>query len=228
MARLDQKTKARIIELYLPIDGSTPLSARQIFYKLKDENARLGTQYVIPTNERPIQNFVKRIKEQQTDFAGIDQQPWSLSLSEKAGIPFEPVLLELVREWFRKRYRNGQPKEYIPFPVGVARWAVRLHKIAPYLSIEQLLHRSIRYFAIERLNIRQQVLPDSSFDDLEIAMENERDPETLEAFERLRGRVIELKGQRKQTEDGDLIVVEMLPEAAKRMTKKRKRKVRKK
>jgi len=72
------------------------------------------------------------------------------------------------------------------------------------------------------------VLPDSSFDDLEIAMGNEKDPDTLEAFEKIRDRVIELKGQRKQSEDDDLIILEMLPEAAKRMTKKRKRKVRKK
>lgn len=72
------------------------------------------------------------------------------------------------------------------------------------------------------------MLPDSSFDDLEIAMGNEKDPDTLEAFEKIRDRVIELKGQRKQSEDDDLIILEMLPEAAKRMTKKRKRKVRKK
>jgi hypothetical protein len=228
MARLDQKTKARIIELYFPIDGSAPLSARQIFYKLKDENSQLGTQYVIPTNERPIQNFIRRIREQETEVVRIDQQPWSLSLSEKAGIPFEPILLDLIREWFRKRYGKGQPKEYVPFPVGVARWAVRLHKMAPYLSTKQLLYRAIRYFAIERVYIRQQVLPDSSFDDLEMAIENEKDPKTIEAFDRLRGRVLKLKGRRKQAEDDELIVLEMLPKAAKRMTKKRKRKAREK
>jgi len=149
-------------------------------------------------------------------------------LSEKAGLPFEPILLELLKEWFRQRYVKDQPKEYVPFPVGVARWAIRLHKVAPYLSKKQLLHRAIRYFATERAYVLQQVLPDSSFEDLEIAMKNERDPETLEAFEKLRGRVIELQGQRKQTEDADLIVLEMLPEAAKRMTKKRKRRARKK
>jgi hypothetical protein len=228
MARLDQKTKARIIELYFPIDGSTPLSARQIFYKLKDENDKLGAQYVIPVNERPIQNFVKRIKEQQTDFTRMDQQPWSLSLSEKAGIPFDPILLELIREWFRNRYVKDQSREYVPFPVGVARWAVRLHKVAPYLSTKELLHRATRYFAIDRVYIQQQVLPDSSFEDLEIAMENETDPETREAFDDLRGRLIELKGERKQTEDGELTVLEILPQAAKRMTKKRKRRARKK
>ena len=226
MARLDQKTKARIIELYFPIDGTPPLSARQIFYKLKDDNAQLGTEYVIPTTERSIQKFIQRIREQETDVTRIDQQPWSLALSEKAGIPFEPILLELLREWFRKRYVKDQPKEYVPFPVGVARWAVRLHKMTSNLSTEQLLRRAVRYFVIERIHIRQQVLPDSSFDDLEIAMENETDRDTLETFERLSGRVIELKGQTKQTEDGELIVIETMPEAARRMGKKRKRKAR--
>jgi len=69
MARLDQKTKARIIELYFPIDGSPPLNARQIFYRLKADNSELSTHYVIPSNERPIQNFVKRIREQETKVA---------------------------------------------------------------------------------------------------------------------------------------------------------------
>jgi hypothetical protein len=228
MARLDQKTKARIIELYFPIDGSTPLSARQIFYKLKNENAQLGTHYVIPSNERPIQNFVKRIREQETEVVRIDQQPWSLSLSAKAGIPFEPILLELLGEWFRKRYVKAQPKEYVPFPVGVARWAVRLHKMTPDISTEPLLRRAVRYFTIDRVHIRQQVLPDSSFDDLEIAMEKETDRDTLEAFERLRGRIIELKGQSKQAEDGDVVVIEVPPEVARRITKNRKRRAGKK
>ena len=228
MARLDQKTKARIIELYFPIDGSPPLSARQIFYRLKEDNANFGAQYVVPTNERSIQKFIKRIREQQTDFTRMDQQPWSLALSEKAGIPFEPILLELLREWFRKRYVKDQPKEYIPFPVGVARWAVRLHKITCNLSTEQLLYRAMRYFAIERAYIRQEVLPDSSFDDLEIAMENETDRDTLEAFEKTRGRVIQLKGEIKQTKDGEVSVIDILPQVARRMTKKRKRKAIKK
>ena len=228
MPRLDQKTKARIIELYFPIDGSPPLSARQIFYKLKEENEQLGTQFIVQKNERPIQNFVKRIKEQQTDFTRMDQQPWSLSLSEKAGIPFEPILLELIREWFRKRYVKDQPREYVPFPVGVARWAIRLHKVAPYLSTTELLQRATRYFAIDRVYIQQQVLPDSSFDDLELAMVDETDPEILEAFEKRRGRVIELKGKRKQTEDGEVSVIEVTPEVARRITKKRKRRTRKK
>ena len=72
------------------------------------------------------------------------------------------------------------------------------------------------------------MLPDSSFDDLEISMKDETDPDTLEAFDKRRGRVIELKGKRKQTEDGEMSVIEVFPEVARRITKKRKRRAKKK
>ena len=88
MPRLDQKTKERVLELAFPTDGQQPLNATQVITELSQENARLSREEYVITSERSVQKYIKKVKLQETESMELDRQPWSLLLSDKAGIPF--------------------------------------------------------------------------------------------------------------------------------------------
>lgn len=233
MPRLDERTQNRILELHFPTDGQPSLNARQIFDQLiRDKEA--GANYVIPTTERSIQKLIRkvRLQEQEKESLQIDRQPWSMQLNDKAGIPFDPILLQLLKVWFQKQVERGQGPPFVPFPVGVAKWAIRLHKMAPFLVKEgeqQLLYRARQYFAMERMAILSDKLPDSTYDDLEIAMKNETNEELKTAYKEFYGsKVIELEGQEVQTESGKVFMIIPAENVAERIVTKRKKRTKSK
>lgn len=233
MPRLDERTQNRILELHFPTDGQPSLNARQIFDQLiRDKEA--GANYVIPTTERSIQKLIRkvRLQEQEKESLHIDRQPWSMQLNDKAGIPFDPILLQLLKVWFQKQVERGQGPPFVPFPVGVAKWAIRLHKMAPFLVKEgeqQLLYRARQYFAMERMAILSDKLPDSTYDDLEIAMKNETNEELKTAYKEFYGsKVIELEGQEVQTESGKVFMIIPAENVAERIVTKRKKRTKSK
>ena len=225
MPRLDQTTKDRILELCFPTDGRQPLNAAQAWRQLQmDNQAADADVYVVTSSERPIQYFVKQISEQETETMQLDRLPWSLVLNEKADIPFDPILLQLLRLWFDRQLEHGEGPPFVAFPVGIARWAVRLHKVAPFLSEKELLYRARRYFAMEHMAELSRAQPDSSFEDLEIAMMDERDERRKARYEDFRGRPIKL-GEEVQTEAGKppQIKISVSAAEAERILSKRKR-----
>lgn len=222
--KMDDKTRNRIEELHFPRDGQKGLNAREILDQLENENAEKSEHYIL-TSVRSIQKFIKKLSQQEPESLKFDRQPWSIVLNEKAGIPFDPIILRLLRLWFRQHVKRGQGRPFVPFPVGIAKWAVRLHKAAPFLVEEgeqQLLYRARQYFAMERMAVLAGKLPDSSFDDLEIAMKDEGDQELKVAYEDFCGRKINLEGQERQSEDNTASRI-MVPEnVAERIVSKRK------
>lgn len=226
MPRLDEKTKSQILDLAFPTDGQQPLNAANILVQLGQENARLGEEKYVITTDRSIQKFIRKTKEQETESMKLNRQPWSMQLNENAGIPFDPILLQLLKVWFQRQLERGQGRPFVSFPVGIAKWAIRLHKMAPFLSEKELLYRARQYFAMERMAVLADKLPDSSFDDLEIAMKNETNEELKTAYKEFYGsKVIELEGQEVQTESGKVSMIIPAENVAERIvTKSKKRK----
>ena len=156
----------------------------------------------------------------------LDRQPWSLLLSDKAGIPFDPILLELLKRWFQQQVERRQRLPFVPFPVGIAKWAVRLHKMAPFLSEDKkkLLYRARRYFAMERMAVLDRLPLDSSYDDLEIAMEGETDEELKVTYEHFFGhKAIKLEGEETQSQYGKFSEIIVPEDIAKRIVSKEKK-----
>jgi hypothetical protein len=222
MPRLDRKTRDRVLQLHFRTDGKEPLNAREILDTLQKENDESGTNYVIPNSERSIQKLLKKIREQESETIALERQPWSLAINEKAGIPFDPVLFELTKAWFRLRHQKGIQSEYVPFPVGIAKWAVRLHTVAPYLTPEELLRKARAYYAKDRLAALADALPDSSFEDLEISMQNEKNPETRKAYQESRGKTIVKQTEESQTDQGDVNILKVPDEFLTRLSARKR------
>ena len=181
---IDDETKNCVLALYYPEDPKDHLSARKIIDKLNQENKveqdkaiaegkkkKDDLRWKVPSL-RTIYTWTKkaevRIKGMEDDY-----KPWSILLSDKSGAPFDPVLIRLLRFWFERQLRRGKSPPFVPFSVGIAKWAVRLHKMAPFLVEEgeqQLLYRARQYFNMERMDILTGREPDSIRNDLEIAI----------------------------------------------------------
>lgn len=223
--KMDKKTRQRVLELAFPTDGQQPLSAQKIWNQLDYENTEKGENYIL-TSVRSIQKYKKKVKLQETESMELDRQPWSLLLSDKAGIPFDPILLELLKLWFHQQVKRGQRLPFIPFPVGIAKWAVRLHKMAPFLSEDKkkLLYRARRYFAMERMAVLDRLPLDSSYDDLEIAIEGESDKELKVAYEEFYShKVIKLDGEETQSQYGKVSEIIVPEDIAERIVSKKKK-----
>lgn len=187
--------------LNLGIDPATGKRKQQwISVKGTKINAEKGEQYIL-VSVRSIQRYIQKLKAREPESLKFERQPWNMVFNEKAGIPFNPILLRLLRLWFSRHLERGQGIPFVAFPVGIAKWAVRLHMVAPSLSEKKLLYRARQYFAIERIAILAGKLPDSSFDDLEIAMKDESDQELKAAYQGFCGRRIRPEGREIQTED---------------------------
>lgn len=222
MPRLDRKTRDRVLQLHFRTDGKDPLNAREILDALQKENAESGSNYVIPNSERSIQKLLKKVREQESDNIALDRQPWSMTINEKAGIPFDPVLFELTKAWFRLRHQRGMESEYVPFPVGVAKWAVRLHMVAPYLAPEVLLRKARVYYAKDRLAALADALPDSSSEDLEISMQDEKNPETKKAYQEFIGTTIATQTEESQTTPDDVNILKVPDEFLTRLSARKR------
>lgn len=178
--RLNDKTEDYIIELGLPEYPQEPLSASKIQRKL-EEGKEAGEDYVVPESVRTIHAVLKRARVQEDESMKLDREPWSILLNEKAEIPFDPILLELRKVCFeqqiaqQEKHEREQEPIFVIFPVGVARWAVRLHRIAPRLPSYELLKKARQYFRMERIAKLRRKPVDSSYEDLEIVIS---DPET--------------------------------------------------
>lgn len=223
--KMDEKTRKRIEELHFPTDGQKGLNAGEIWNQLENENAEKGEHYIL-VSERSIQRFIKKIREREPESLKFERQPWSMLLSDKSDIPFDPILFRLLRLWFKRQVESGKGHPFVPFPVGIAKWAVRLHKMAPFLVEEgeqQLLYRARRYFAMERMATLAGKSPDSSYDDLEIAMKDEEDQELKAAYEDFCGRKIKLEGQEIQSEDDTASDITVPENVAERIVSKRKK-----
>lgn len=236
LKRLDRRTKDRILELYFPTDGSPSLNCVQILDRLMEENEQNanGEQYFTPTSARPYQKFIKDYIERETEPMKLERQPWSLVLNEKGKIPFDPILFELLKAWFERQRQRGQEPPFIPFPVGLAKWAVRLYKMAPYLvekdekglpCYNRLFNKARRYFAKEHIAVLAGKLPDSTDEDLELIMiDPEIDPKLKVDFEKMRRyKVIKLKGEEVQTENGERSEIIVPANKAERIVTKKKK-----
>ena len=181
---IDDETKEYVLGLYYPENLKDHLSAQKIIDKLEQANKaaqdkaraegkeKIGEPKWRVPSKRTIYTWTKKaevsIKEMEDDY-----KPWSILLSHKAGIPFDPVLIRLLGFWFERQLRRGEGPPFVPFSVGIAKWAVRLHKMAPFLVKEgeqQLLYRARQYFNMERMDTLAGREPDSIRDDLEIAI----------------------------------------------------------
>ena len=190
--RLDKITKERIRELCFPVDSKEPITAAAAWEQLSLDNLKAGKNiYVETSTPRPVQKYVKKIRERESEGMQLDREPWNLLLNEKAGIPFDPILLQLLEFWYTGKMGrkdrapiSKQPFGIAPFPVGIAKWAVRLHRVAPYLSIEELLYRAKRYWAMERLASFADAEPNSDYDDLEITIKGDCGQPLKTAFEK--------------------------------------------
>lgn len=220
--KMDENTRKRIEELHFPTDGRKGLNAGEIWDQLENDNAEKGENYVL-TSVRSIQRFIKKIREREPESLKFDRQPWSMLLSDKSDIPFDPILFRLLRLWFKRQVESGKGCPFVSFPVGIAKWAVRLHKVAPFLSEKELLYRARQYFAMERMAVLAGKLPDSSFDDLEIAMKDETDQELRTAYEELYGHKIKLEGQEIQSEDDTASGITVPENVAERIVSKKKK-----
>ena len=221
--KMDKNTRKRIEELYFPTDGQKGLNAVEIWSQLDYENAEKGEQYIL-VSVRSIQRYIQKLKAREPENLKFERQPWNMVFNEKAGIPFNPILLRLLRLWFSRHLERGQGIPFVAFPVGIAKWAVRLHMVAPSLSEKELLYRARQYFAIERIAILASKLPDSSFDDLEIAMKDESDQGVKAAYEDFCGRRIRPEGQEIQTEDDAVSRIRVSENVAERILSKKKAK----
>ena len=223
MPRLDQKTKEQILELAFPTDGQKSLSAQSIWDWLECENEEKGKEYVL-TSVRSIQKYIRKVKLQETESMELDRQPWSLLLSEKAGIPFDPVLLQLLKLWFRQQIERKQGPPFIAFPAGIAKWAVQIRKLAPALSNEELLRKARRYFAMERMAVLDGLPLDSSYDDLEIAMRDETDEQLKADYKNFYGhKVIKLEGEETEGQYGKVSEIMVPEDIAERIVSKKKK-----
>jgi len=187
---IDENTKRYVLELYFPDKPKNRISVSRIINKLNQENkveqdkAKAegkkkwdDLKWKTPS-PRTIYNWIAEAKGRIPEGMEDEYKPWSILLSDKASIPFDPVLIKLLRFWFERQIRRGESHPFVPFSVGIAKWAVRLHKMAPFLVEEgeqQLLYRARQYFNMERIDILTAGEPDSSYDDLEIAI---KDPDT--------------------------------------------------
>ena len=230
--KMDKRTRDRVEALALPTNGQKSLNAGEIWERLdyeNYENTKEDEQYII-VSERSIQRYIQKLKEREPENLKFERQPWNMLVNEKAGIPFDPILPRLLRLWFSRHSRHlehGQGIPFVAFPVGIAKWAVRLHMVAPSLSEKELLYRARQYFAIERIAILAGKLPDSSFDDLEIAMKDESDQGVKAAYEDFCGRRIRPEGQEIQTEDDAVSRIRVSENVVERILSK-KRKITKK
>jgi hypothetical protein len=205
---MNKATQDLILELALPTSGNKPISASQILERLREAQEAGQKDIVYHWSERTIQRIVKKFREQETENMKLDREPWCLFRNEKAGIPFDPILLDLLRIEF-KRWRQcveqmGGDEELPPFapmPVGVARWAVRLHQVAPALSREELLSYARRYFRIERRAMLEKEPLESTGLDTEIAL--------LVAGELPKGKELELLGEPGETEHSKVLVLKL-------------------
>ena len=173
MPRLDDRTKEKILSLCFRSDGFPSLSGREIYNQLIEEN-EAGETYTIPADERAVQRLLRRMRDRMTEDMRLDLHTWNLIVHVKAGLPFDPVLMRVLRTWLRLRWESAPDKRMVrPFPIGVARWIVRLHQIAPHLSEEELVYWAPRCFDRER----QAALEDEDFtswgDDVRIAFADE-------------------------------------------------------
>ena len=223
MPRLDQKTRERVLEVHFRTDGQKPLNAREILDKLQKDNNESGTNYVIPNSERSIQKLIKKVREQETETIALDRQPWSLALNKKAGIAFDPILFDLLKVHFERFLQRGGESEFVPFSVGIARWAVWIHKAAPQLTPEALPDKARTYSAKDRLSAIAEALPDSSFEDLEIVLQTEDDPDLRKAYQKLLGRDIEIIAEKSQTDIGEVNVIHVQEKQRLRLYPKKKR-----
>ncbi|GAI41757.1 unnamed protein product, partial [marine sediment metagenome] len=200
---IDEKTKRHVLELYFPDNLENRISVAKIINKLEEENIVKGekakaegrkdinkNKWQVPC-QRAIYGWIKEAKGRIPKGMEDDYKPWSILLSDKAGIPFDPVLIRLLRFWFERQLRRGESPPFVPFSVGIAKWAVRLHKMAPFLVEEgeqRLLYRARQYFNMERMDILTGREPDSARDDLEIAMKNpDIDPKVKADFDQFFG-----------------------------------------
>lgn len=222
------KVERRCVEQILieNIGFPEPTNEKLIEQLLKDNDN--GENFTIP-DERTISRWKKKFRERETEEMKFERQPWSLLLNtnEKVNFTFEDtyILLRLLRVQFdqqRERLDRGrkqskkqtkrlhkktgesEPLRYRAFPVGVAKWAVRLSKAAPFLSDKDLLLQARWYFKLECISLLygDSLLPDSSFADLEIAMKEETDQALIEAYNKCIGPVISIK----TNERGKIIV----------------------
>lgn len=217
---IDTQTKNRVLELYFPENLEDRISVKRTITKLEEEN-KAGANWKTPC-ARTIFKWIKDAKERITKEMDLNWQPWNMLLSDKAGIPFDPILLRLLKLWFRRQLKRGEKLPFVPFSVGIAKWAVRLHKIAPFLAEKELLYRARQYFAMERMAALKAKLPDSGYDDLEIAMKNESDQELRAAYEDFLGsRIIEIEGKEIQTGDDALSEIAVPENIAERIISKK-------
>ena len=187
---IDNETKNYVLELYFPENPKDHISAQKIIDKLEQEN-KVEVDKAIAEGKKEKGELKWRIPSLRIIYIWTGKaegritkemedadKPWSMLLSDKAGIPFDRVLIKLLRFWFERQLRRGEGHPFVPFSVGIAKWAVRLHKMAPFLVEEgeqQLLYRARQYFNMERMDTLAGKSPDSIYDDLEIAM---KDPDT--------------------------------------------------
>lgn len=178
--------------------------------------------------QRTIYKWIAEAKGRMPEGMEADYKPWSMLLSDKAGIPFDRVLIKLLRFWFERQLRRGQGPPFVPFSIGIAKWAVRLHKMAPFLveeSEQQLLYRARQYFNMERMDTLADREPDSIRDDLEIAIKDpDTDPKVKADYDQLYGvKELVLQDKEVQTENGKVFEIEVSPDivAKKIMTKKK-------
>jgi len=233
---IDNETKNYVLKLYFPENPKDHISAQKIIDKLEQEN-KVEVDKAIAEGKKNKGELKWRIPSLRTVYTWTGKaegritkemedayKPWSMLLSDKAGIPFDRVLIKLLRLWFSRHLERGQGIPFVAFPVGIAKWAVRLHMVAPSLSEKELLYRARQYFAIERIAILASKLPDSSFDDLEIAMKDESDQGVKAAYEDFCGRRIRPEGQEIQTEDDAVSRIRVSENVAERILSKKKAK----
>lgn len=184
---VDDATEKRIVELYLN-EGGKRLSAIKIIAKLQMENNIEGAHWVVPNSHHTVQKRTDKVKVLEKDKLGTNLQPWYMVQNEEHGIEFEdtPLLLRLLKLWFLQNMKTGDNIRLVPFSANLAKWAIRLHKAAPLLSDEELLVWAGRYSQDELFVMIENKHP-NSFEDLEIAMKNEVDPEILAAYEKFLG-----------------------------------------
>jgi len=193
---LDQKTKEYIASLYYEEGRIKPLTAREVIERLQNENDK-GGDYVVPDSDRTIHYFLNKLRDKETEEIKRGRKPWSIVLNEEYEIDFDDtlLLLRLLRIWFQWRMERKECPPHVPFSVDIAKWAIRINKAAPFLSDEEVLKKAKNYYKKERFAKLNEGTPDSSFEDLEIAMQDEKDPKVLEFWEEFRPTPVVLEGE---------------------------------
>jgi len=234
---IDNETKNYVLKLYFPENPKDHISAQKIIDKLEQEN-KVEVDKAIAEGKKNKGELKWRIPSLRTVYTWTGKaegritkemedayKPWSMLLSDKAGIPFDRVLIKLLRLWFSRHLERGQGIPFVAFPVGIAKWAVRLHMVAPSLSEKELLYRARQYFNMERMDILTGREPDSIRDDLEIAIEEpDTDPKVKADYDQFYGvKKLVPQGKEVQTENGKVFEIEVAPDiVAKKIRTKKK------